>query len=297
MPGIEPFLDEARRFVSSRAPDLLPLFEVFAKEAAFARHWLSPSLSRLPAGAPILEVGAGLMLVSCQLAREGFAVTALEPIGEGFEAFTQLQTLILAFAGEHGCLPEVCTLPVESLTDAGPFEFALSVNVMEHVANVPAAIGAVHAVLRSGSHYRFTCPNYLFPYEPHFNIPTVFSKRLTARLWWKRIVGHPAAPNPEGLWQSLNWITVPAIARACRKLAGARAVFDTNILADALERVVFDPVFAARRPAWLRAIARGLVATRLHRLLALLPAFMQPIIDCQIERVGNLAHAAQGTSR
>ena len=153
------------------------------------------------------------------------------------------------------------------------------------------------AVLRSGSHYRFTCPNYLFPYEPHFNIPTVFFKRLTARLWWKRIVGHPAAPNPEGLWQSLNWITVPAIARACRKLAGARAVFDTNILADALERVVFDPVFAARRPAWLRAIARGLVATRLHRLLALLPAFMQPIIDCQIERVGNLAHAAQGTSR
>jgi SAM-dependent methyltransferase len=296
MQGIEPFLEEARDFVSARAPELLPLFDVFAKEASFARHWLSPSLSRLPAGASILEVGAGLMLVSCQLAREGFAITALEPIGEGFEAFTQLQTLILAFAGEHGCLPDVRTMPVESLADAGPFEFAFSVNVMEHVADVTAAIGAVHAALCPGSHYRFTCPNYLFPYEPHFNIPTVFSKRLTARLWWKRIVGHPEAPNPEGLWQSLNWITVPAIARACRRLAGARAVFDTNIGADAFERVIADPIFAARRPAWLRAIAHGLVATRLHRVLALLPAFMQPLIDCQIERAGSLAKAAQGTS-
>lgn len=292
MNNIETFIEEARSEVAQRDAGLLPLFDVFAKEASFARDWLAPSLAKLPAGASILEVGAGLMLVSCQLVREGFEVTALEPIGEGFEAFRQLQALILAFAERRGWRPAVLAVPVETLAKAGPFDFAFSVNVMEHVANVSAALAAVHAVLRPGASYRFTCPNYLFPYEPHFNIPTVFSKKLTGRLWRAQIAGHRAAPDPEGLWQSLNWISVPAVARAGRALRDARIVFDTTLLAKALERVVVDPVFAARRPGWLKAIARGLVATRLHLVLSALPAAVQPLIDCTLERKRALAQEA-----
>ena len=297
MSGIESLLAEIREVVNQECAERLPLFDTFANEARFARTWLAPSLQVLSPGASILEVGAGTLLLSCQLASEGFHVTAVEPIGEGFDEFRELQQLVQQVAGRTTGRLRVLSTPVEEMSLEGPFDFAFSVNVMEHVPSVSGALTAIFAVLRPSASYRFTCPNYLFPYEPHFNIPTLFSKALTARLMGRRIRAYAAAADPEGLWQSLNWITVPAVARACRKLAGARAVFDTNILADALERVVFDPVFAARRPAWLRAIARGLVATRLHRLLALLPAFMQPIIDCRIERVGSLAEAAQGTRR
>jgi len=73
-----------RRAVRRDAPHLERSFDVFAQEARAARAWLAPSLQRLAPRAEVLEVGAGLMLLSCQLAKEGFAVTALEPIGQGF---------------------------------------------------------------------------------------------------------------------------------------------------------------------------------------------------------------------
>jgi hypothetical protein len=85
-----------RRAVRRDAPQLERSFDVFAQEARAARAWLAPSLQRLAPGAEVLEVGAGLMLLSCQLAKEGFALTALEPIGQGFSSFSELQRIVLA---------------------------------------------------------------------------------------------------------------------------------------------------------------------------------------------------------
>jgi SAM-dependent methyltransferase len=279
------FFREARDFISREAVALLPLFETFANEARFAREWLATSLKELPRGASILEVGAGSMLLSCQLVREGFRVTAVEPVGEGFEEFRQLQALVLRAAACSGETPTVITEPVERMPELAPFDFAFSVNVMEHVPSVPAALRSVFSVLRPGASYRFTCPNYLFPYEPHFNIPILFSKALTGHLMHSRIAAHTASSDPAGLWRSLNWISVPAVARVCRTLPKAKVTFDTGMLANALSRVVDDAQFAARRPTWLIALARLLVASRAHRLFALLPASLQPLMDCRVQHI------------
>ncbi len=283
----ENFFREARELISSEAVALLPLFETFANEARFARAWLAGSLKELPRGASILEVGAGSMLLSCQLVREGFRVTSVEPIGEGFEEFRQLQALVLRAARCSGGTPTVITEPVERMPELAPFDFAFSVNVMEHVPSVPAALRSVFSVLRPGATYRFTCPNYLFPYEPHFNIPTIFSKALTGHLMHNRIVAHTVSSDPVGLWRSLNWITVPGVARACRLLPMAKVSFDTGVLANALSRVVDDANFAARRPTWLKGLARLLVVTRAHRLFALFPASLQPLMDCRVQRIST----------
>lgn len=280
-------LGPLRELLQGEAPHLLPLFDVFAEEARFARTWLGPRLDALPAGARVLEVGAGLMLLTAQLAREGFRVTALEPVGSGFSVFQELQGIVRRYADSRGIAFTVLPQPVEELREAAAFDFAFSINVMEHVGSVEAAIANVTRALRPGASYAFFCPNYRFPYEPHFGIPILGSKQLTARLFDRAIRRSRRVPDPEGLWRSLNWITVGTIDRVCRGLEGLEWRFDRSVLPRALERVTRDPEFASRRAPWMRVLSRALVASRLHRLATLVPATLQPAIDCTIVQKGG----------
>lgn len=284
---IEPFLVDVARVVRRQAPRLEPLLETYAEEARFGRAWLAPSLEALAPGAAVLEVGAGAGLLSCQLAKEGYAVTALEPLGEGFSALAELQKLVLGCAAEQRIAPQVLPVAVEQLSDEDRFDFAYSVNVMEHVADFALALQTVARALRPGAEYRFVCANYLFFYEPHFDIPTVLSKRLTERLFWRRIYRNPRVDDAPGLWKSLNWITVPKVARAARGLPGVSVTFGRAALESALLRAVNDRQFSARRSPLVRGLARLAVRLRLHRLVKWIPPFMQPLMDCSVRRRGR----------
>jgi SAM-dependent methyltransferase len=260
VPSIEPLLEEVRDIVRRDAPQLERLLEIFAQEARVGREWLAPSLNRLAPGAAILEVGAGLMLLSGQLAKEGFRVAALEPVGEGFSSFSELQKLVLAHAERQGFAPHVLPIPVEHLDQQSKFDFAYSINVMEHVGNFAVALERVGRAIRPGCEYRFMCANYLFPYEPHFNIPTLFSKSLTEKLFRRRIYANTRVGDAAGVWKSLNWITVPKVVRAVRNLSGVSVSFDRSMLEAVLLRL------------------------GLHRLGKWIPPFLQPVMDCSMKR-------------
>jgi SAM-dependent methyltransferase len=283
-PNIEPLLDDVRHVVRRDAPHLERLLEIFAQEARFGREWLTPSLNRLAPGAAILEVGAGLMLLSCQLAKEGFRVAALEPVGEGFSSFSELQKLVLVYAEKRGIAPEVLPIPVEQLDQDSSFDFAYSINVMEHVGNFAVALERVGRAIRPGCEYRFMCANYLFPYEPHFNIPTLFSKSLTEKLFRRRIHANTRVDDAAGVWKSLNWITVPKVVRAVRNLSGVSVSFDRSMLEAVLLRAVGDREFSERRSPWVRSLAKGAVGLGLHRLGKWIPPFLQPVMDCSMKR-------------
>ena len=184
---IELLISGVRSRISAQAADLLPLFDIYAQEARFARAVFQSSLSGLPRSAKILEIGAGTMLLSAQLQHEGFQVTALEPVGEGFSHFTRLQKSVLEYAGEQGIAPALLASTGESLDRANEFDFACSMNVMEHVRDVTTVIERAIAAVRPGAAYRFVCPNYAFPYETHFNIPILWNKPVTRRLLRRRI--------------------------------------------------------------------------------------------------------------
>ena len=281
---MDPWLADVRGHVEAVAPDLLWLFDIYSGEAAFGRRLVDTDLARLSAGAELLEIGAGSMLLSCQLVREGYAVTALEPTGSGFSHFDRLRELVLARALALDCTPRILDQAVESLDAPGRFGYAFSINVMEHVERVDLALERVGGSLRPGAVYRFTCPNYLFPYEPHFNLPTFFSKRLT---WWvlrRRILACNRMPDPAGTWKSLNWINVPRIRRAVWRMPGLRADFDPTLLVATLERMVSDPGFAARRSPLVQSVLGWLVRSRLHHVFALVPVVAQPVIDCRLTR-------------
>lgn len=268
----------------ANAPDLLPMLDVYANEATFGRRYLTEELQRLPPDACVLEVGAGSMILSCQLVREGYRVTALEPIGVGFSHFSKMRTLIMELAQSEGCLPEILDVPGEELFARRVYDLAFSINVMEHVDDAEKVISNIIESLKPGAKYRFTCPNYLFPYEPHFGIPTLFTKRLTEKVMRKSIFHAARKDDPTGLWNSLNWITVNQIRRHMRREKGCVTRFDGTLLASTLERTLSDPAFAARHAAMIRLVATVLVRLKVHRLLAKFPATCQPIIDCIITK-------------
>ncbi len=277
---MDKFIASLETQLRMNAPELLGLFTTIAAEARFAYALLAEDLARLAPGTRVLEVGGGTMLLSCQLAADGFAVTAVEPTGEGFGAFDKLRTFILA----HALIkPAIVTCGIEEFTSDAGFDFAFSINVMEHVKDWRLAIRQVGLVLKPGASYRFVCANYLFPYEPHFNIPIVYSKALTARLFAKKI-RNAAMQDAAGVWQSLNWISVPAVRRAMTHEPSLRLRFNRRTMIGMLERALVDSAFASRRSRWMVAIIRILVAVRLHRLIGLVPAMFQPLMDVTLTK-------------
>jgi SAM-dependent methyltransferase len=276
------FLTRIREHIAVHAPTLIPLFDVMAGEARFARAWMSEDISRLPKGAALLEVGGGVFLLSCQLAREGFAVTAIEPTGNGFGAFEELGKLVLELAAQEAPIPFVARCKAEDYHSETSFDFVYSVNVMEHVDDPERVIARVSAVLRPGASYRFFCPNYRFPYEPHFNIPTFITKQWTEKLMGKKIFANIQMDDPAGVWKSLNWITVGMVRRIVNRDQSLVIQCNAKIFSQMLERSVSDKEFAARRSRWVVAIIRQLVNFRIHRVANLVPVTMQPAMDVQL---------------
>jgi 2-polyprenyl-3-methyl-5-hydroxy-6-metoxy-1,4-benzoquinol methylase len=285
--SINYWMSDVHEYVRMKAPEILPILEMYEAEARFGWGYVASDMSGLKVGATVLEVGAGSLLLCCQLVREGFDVTALEPLGRGFSHLDSLRTLVMERASALGCMPQILDQRAEDLSIREHFAYAFSINVMEHVDDIGAVITNVGNSLQPNGFYRFTCPNYLFPYEPHFNIPTVFSKKLTEQIFHKRIFAKRSMWNAEGMWASLNWINVPRVRRIVEHMPEFHAEFNRGFLVTTLERIQTDRNFAMRRSAWVRKIIYILLKFRLHRLAGWIPAMLQPVIDCRLTRSGK----------
>lgn len=279
---VNDFLEALRHFVVSRDPDLAPIFHEYAEEAKFGLRVLRGDLAALPPNASILEVGAGSLILSTLLQREGFRVSALEPIGSGFSHFHRLQDLVLEFARQDGHEPHLLRQTGETLTATKEFDFAFSINVMEHVTDYGVVMERVFAAIKDRGYYRFICPNYDFPYEPHFNIPTLFSRSLTERFFLKRMLASKAVIDPRGTWDSLNWITARKVASISRKKLGVAPVFKRETFDIMLHRAFDDEAFRARRGSFIPALLGVMRRAGLLECTSLIPVAILPIIDCSI---------------
>lgn len=284
---IAEWLAELRTSFNNTKPELLSLFETYAAEAIFGRSYIASELASLPSGAKILEIGAGSLLLSCQLCREGFQVTALEPIGIGFSHFKQMRQIVIDRAATLGCLPRNLNISAETLTEKNTFDFAFSVNVMEHVDDISQVITNVSRSLKVGAAYRFTAPNYLFPYEPHFNIPTLFSKQLTEKILGQKIFSNRNLSDPAATWRSLNWVNVFQIRKIGRRLSGIQITFNRHFFIASIERLGSDINFASRRSPVVRKLLLFLLKYQLHQLLQFIPAEFQPTIDCRLQKIAD----------
>lgn len=285
--SIDWWISDVRMYYVNTHPEMLSIFEIYAAEAIFGRYYISEEIDRLQSGAEILEIGAGSFLLSCQLVREGFKVTALEPVNDGFSHLKKMRQIILKRAEVLECVPQHLDINAEELQKENLFDFAFSVNVMEHVDDPFVVTANVIRSLTNGSYYRFCCPNYFFPYEPHFNIPTLFSKRFTETAFMKRILSCKTIPDPIGMWKSLNWINVVQVRKNMQLLPGAELIFNRRFIVTTLERLDTDPSFADRRSPVIRNILAIFMKSGLHKLFRFTPLIMQPVMDCQLRKIDN----------
>lgn len=282
--SLDQWIDGAHAFLRDAAPDLADLVSDYVGEARFGAAVIADDLATLPEGARVLEVGAGALLLSCALQSAGFEVTAVEPMGSGFSHMARLQRLVLDYARGHGHVAQLLAIPAEQLPPQAVFDYAFSINVMEHVDDVPGVLRAIWAALRPGGGYRFLCPNYAFPMEPHFGIPTCGSKALTWRVFASRILGSRVVVDPAGTWRSLNWITVAQVRRICRQQFGVAPVFERDVTHRFLMRAMNDASFQRRHGVVVLTVARLMAATGLVGLTRHLPAGVQPAMSCLLTR-------------
>jgi SAM-dependent methyltransferase len=281
---IDAWLAAVAGHVAASAPDLAPLLAAYADEARFGAAIAAADLAVVPRGGRVLEIGAGPMLLAGGLAAAGYRVTAVEPAGPGFGHLDRLRELVTGLAARDSLPLESVRLPAERLTARDTYDYAVSINVMEHVADVAAVLRAVYAALAPGAAYRFVCPNYSCPYEPHFGIPTLGSKAATGRVFAGVIRRSRRVVDPAGTWASLNWITVGQVRDICRRELGVEPAFDRAVLSMFARRAATEPAFQERHGAATRVVMSALVTSGAADLLAWVPVALQPAMSCRLER-------------
>lgn len=234
-------------------------------------------------GKRLLEVGAGLGLLSITLQQAGCDIVALEPGANGFDDSGRLGAAVRTWLGAEALT--VLDIEVGPLDPAihGYFDVIFSMNVLEHIPDLPEAVAAMERVLSADGIMVHMCPNYAVPYEPHFGIPLVPAiPRFTARLA-PGLSDHP-------VWRSLNFITLGRIRRLTQDV-GLVATFRPGMLHQAFVRLDESAAFASRHEGMVSRVQRLLKRTGLLGLLRHLPpSLATPMaFECRRKRPGTSA--------
>jgi SAM-dependent methyltransferase len=165
----------------------------------------------------------------------------LEPLGQGF---ARVGSLLQEVKGKYDLVIHDTSL--EAFETQRTFDFIFSLNVLEHVHSWRDCLAKMHALLRPGGIAVVLCPNYSFPYEPHYALPILFTKDLTYRVFQSRIARHDDRCRTHDLWSSLNFIKKREVIAFCRG-RGIRLSFDEAIMTRMVEKLWADPRFAERQ--------------------------------------------------
>lgn len=256
------------------------LLRTYVSEAEFFLSVLDSDLRSLEPGSNVVEIGSGVGLLSLLVAERGFRVTSYEPMSAGFGQMRLFRSLLIE--AWDGDLPDVewrdTNFGESDESPSAGYCFAYAINVIEHVPGYESLVKLMYESLSPSGILRIICPNYSFPYEPHFETPTVWSKRLTRRIFEQRIAESDIA-SAFDFWEDLSWPTVVKLRHILAPVSDS-FVF----LRDATEAYVVrareDVVFTRRKPRIIRSIAG--VAPLLVRAM---PVSLLPVIDVRVRKV------------
>jgi SAM-dependent methyltransferase len=152
----------------------------------------------------VLEVGAGLGGMLLEMKRRGFRVTGLEPSEEWCDIIRK------RFRKEG--LDENCI--VHGYGEALPFpdnstDFILSMQVLEHVKDVPRVMSEMNRVLRPGAIAYITAPNYFSFAENHYRVKWFPGLPPKIGAWYLKRLGR----NPSFYLNHVNNVTYVKIMR------------------------------------------------------------------------------------
>jgi 2-polyprenyl-3-methyl-5-hydroxy-6-metoxy-1,4-benzoquinol methylase len=271
----------AEALIKKEKPELIDLFLTYQNEALAARKFLDSSLVELNAGAEILEVGGGITALAIQLASEGFNVTTVEPVGEGFSDISFIIQIFSQIAIKENILFNFIGSPIEECRFSQQFDFIFSINVMEHLHDPYSALEHIMHMVAPNGTYRFTCPNYDFPYEPHFGKLILQRKNSAFFLDKRRAQGRGwTTIHTSGLYSSLNFLTFRKITNHVIEL-GFEFFANKSAFFLLVNRSLTDLKIRERHRN-LYFLVLVFSSLGLLNLAKVVPAHYQPIIDLKI---------------
>ena len=271
----------AEDFIALNRPELINLFFTYQNEAVFARKSLDNSLIQLDPGAEILEIGGGILALAIQLASEGYKVTTVEPVGVGFSDISFIMKIFSKIANAENLNFELIESPIEVCRFDHKFDFIFSINVMEHLKDPYSVLHQMVEALKHGGGYRFFCPNYNFPYEPHFSKWLWRRRESSFYLEASRAIGlNLDSIGHQELYKSLNFITLRNLELFCKQ---NQISVQANKLAlsNLIERALFDSNLKGRHRS-LTIILKILNLLRLVRMAPYVNPNFQPTIDLTV---------------
>jgi SAM-dependent methyltransferase len=268
----------AEGMISLQRPELIDLFLTYQNEAEAARRFLNSSLVELHEEAEILEVGGGILALAIQLASEGFRVTTVEPVGEGFTDISFIMSIFAEVATYESSAFTLIQSPIEECKFNFKFDFIFSINVMEHLKDPYSVLLQLVNNLQAAGKYRFFCPNYDFPYEPHFGKWMFYRNKKAFYLQERRANSLPI-PSDEilGLYRSLNFITLNKVS-VFSDSNNIRYISNRHVFFNLLERVVNDKKLSERH-GLIASIAKLVCILKLHYFAKFVPKRFQPVMD------------------
>lgn|GEM_PF-1959947 len=229
----------------------------------------------------VLEIGSGIGALSLMMSAVAGRVLSLEPSSPGFERVVEYRSQIIKSFVGSSTLPDFRDAEVDSLEEhEGLFDLAICVNVLEHVPKYLDLITHTYGLLKPGGRALFVFPNYSFPYEPHFEIPILFTKSVTRFFFRKIIVSSRLVSNPVDHWEDLSWPTQKKVATHLMS-SGIPAVFGNDLIMQYLRRLD-DPEFI-RRKSWPFSAFKPLLKF-LAPLFFRLPPAISPIVECWVRK-------------
>lgn len=263
--------------------DILPSWETYTNEARWGWNLIHEDVQNLAIKSKILEVGSGPNILAAQVASMGMNVTAIEPSGQGFSFMSLFGRRVSEYAMDHSVVFKTLSIAGEDFIELEKFDYVYSINVMEHVSDVEKVLDNVLTALKLNATYHFVCPNYGFPFEPHFNVPTFLNKRLTDTLLRKFAIARSDTPDAVELWSSLNWITVHKLRKWAKNKLNVSVELSNNALKAYILRAASDGLFQDRHPR-LTQFSK-LMEPVLLAIAKFLPRRISPFIDIKITKI------------
>jgi len=130
---VRDFIANVRLAVISQQPAQQEYFDIYANVTLFGFSIIKDDIVVLPQDAVVLEVGAGIPLLSGYMASLGQRVHALEPIAADFSHFHELQNGVKKHYEKIGLRLQMIESTVEDLFEMAHFDYVFSINVFEHV--------------------------------------------------------------------------------------------------------------------------------------------------------------------
>ena len=260
-------------------PEITDPLRTYISEAKFFKNIVAPDVANLTSGSYVIEVGSGIGLLSLHLASLGFEVTAFEPQSSGFNQMNAMRSFISE--NWKPSAPQVefreaslnQTTQLEKLAD-----YIFAINVIEHVHNFEELITHAVKAKTPEATMRIVCPNYSIPYEPHFNIPIIFTKRITKFIFGHKI-HNSKIPDSDEFWGDLSWPTQKKLKKIL-KSKGWNIEFSRDATHEYLNRAFSDSDFIVRKGRIIGSLFK--LTSVLAKIVRFVPHAYLPVIDCRI---------------